>query len=245
MLICETQKIQTSSGSYGFIAGLLVFLFALVANASCARPEGPAVPIVETRQRTPLQAAMAAVYIETDCGRTGTGVLVSPTQVITAHHVVNCATYPKLKHTLKIKVVMYEGFATTATYEVVDPGRDLARLRLRDPFPTSPVSIGYATRGGIACAVTAVPERAIRCARVVALSNVKRLYGDIRTNHADLWFGNSGSGVYDGDGRLIGISTRINFCSNEDWEAWLESHTRPAKTCGGSVSSIVDSPVMP
>src|SRR5262245_13514438 len=46
MLFRETHKIQTSSATFGLGAGLLVLLFALVANASCGAasypPTGPA-----------------------------------------------------------------------------------------------------------------------------------------------------------------------------------------------------------
>ncbi len=43
MLIKETQKIQTKPGAYGFLAGLLVMLLGLVANASCAHAFEPRV----------------------------------------------------------------------------------------------------------------------------------------------------------------------------------------------------------
>ncbi len=246
-------KRETSPGAYGFLAGLLVLLLAAYANAGCKPAPSPTVAAFVPSARTPMQAADAAVYIEARCPavdgkvmvQTGTGVLVSETKVITAHHVLNCDKYPKVLHATSIEIELRSGERLDATYDVVDPNRDLARIRLRYPTKTTPITITYAKLKGIACAVTAVPERTFRCGTVVNLGNDERVFGDVQTDHDNLWFGNSGSGVYNEDGFLIGIATRIHFCSQMDWDMWNTFGVRPDRVCGGTTSSIVDSPVMP
>jgi hypothetical protein len=88
-----------------------------------------------------------------------------------------------------------------------------------------------------------VPERATRCGVAGAFGG-KREHGDLEANKINIWYGNSGSGVYASDGSLVGIAVRLVWCDPGDALFYALTDVR-VDTCGGRVSSISDSSVMP
>lgn len=242
MLIRETHRIQTRPGMCGFLAGLLVMLLALVANASCSAPMTPKKPEVVEPTRTPVQRAEAAVAVYTNCG-TGTGVLIDGHTVLTAFHVINCGDGDAIELASFVVVRTHDKIAFTVKSLAGDPGRDLARLDLNDEATdVVPVKIRMARADEIVCAVTAIPERGFKCGVVASLGGY-RAHGDVQVRNANYWYGNSGSGVYSQDGQLIGIAVRLGWCSAGD--AFLVSYLdMRVDTCVGRVTSITDSLVL-
>lgn len=236
------MKVQNHPSAYGFLAGLLVLLLAALANASCCGTRA-ITPFEEydntLPRRTPVQQYNAAVSVHTECG-SGSGVLISPTVVLTAHHVVSCGG----RATLYIAVRTFDFKARVAIVELADEARDLVRLRLASPVDNvPPVHIRLAMTGEKICAATAVPERAQRCGEAGGFSKTKREQGDLETD-APVWYGNSGSGVYSSDGALVGLAVRLSWCDPGDALFYALTGER-VKTCGGRVTSINDSTVMP
>lgn len=244
MLIREVHKVQGTSGEWGFLAGVLVLVLGLLVNASCAmtetvnRDDKYRVDEPYGALRGPGGAALATVKINTECG-SGTGVLVDPVHVLTAHHVINCADWPKTKFAEKLTVTTPDGVRHHGvTYDKLDGKMDVARLTMPDAHvDIVPVRIEHAKLGDTACMFTAVPEYAIKCAKVVLLRDSKQTR-DVGVEYTDIWFGNSGSGVYNQNGALIGVASALLFCNQTD--RWLFELTgeRPDHVCGGFVTSI-------
>lgn len=242
MLIREVHRIQNQPGTYGFLAGLIVMLLGLLVNASCATVDttnrddkyGPDEPYGEARGL--FTQARSAVKISTECG-SGTGVLVDQKHVLTAHHVLNCAPWPKTKFSAKAAVQLYGGVKYEAAYDKLDGKMDIAKLELPEPLDVIPVRLARAKLGDIVCMATAVPERLVKCAKVVVLRDSKSTR-DIGTEHDNIWFGNSGSGVYNSDGELVGIASALRFCNPADKWLWEELGVKPERVCGGFATSI-------
>jgi hypothetical protein len=228
------MKIQNTPGSYGLLAGLLVLLLAVLANACAAMPKMPDEP-----SRTPAQMNASAVRIYTECGM-GSGVLLDSVTVLTAQHVVDC---DGLDAQVVIVTPANGAPSSLATIKVADRDRDLARLMLQTPVEgVSEVRVRNPKVGERLCAATVVPERAFQCGSVKEYDG-PREYGDVVMRDMNVWYGNSGSGVYAADGTLVGIAVRLEWCSPGD--AFLVMLTgERVKTCGGRVSSLLDSTVL-
>lgn len=237
------MRIQNDERAWGFLAGLFVLLLGVLVNANCTR-DAPVHAIEKVEPtRSPMEAASFAVEIDTECG-VGSGVLVDEVHVITAFHVVNCLVWPLAYGARNIEIKTRAGETRRATIEVADGARDLARLRIREPLEVTHVAIRAALEDDIVCAVTAVPERAFRCGLVTTTGDKPRYAGDVVAKYMDIWFGNSGSGVYNRNGILVGIVVRLMWCDNADAVLYKAVGLKPDHTCGAMVSSIIDSPVM-
>ncbi len=214
------MKIHNSPGAYGLLAGLLVLLLGLVANASCMPPSASA-------QRDPATALEQAVRIEATCfdkngalaAFMGSGVIIDKHTIITAAHV---ATDPEgfvcARTATMVNDHVYEVHLGTALVN-----RDLGTLVSDTDFdPTYPVVFGPAPEfGERVCAMTAYPMWLWRCGDAQLPTDPP---GD-RMHNIIVEPGNSGSGVYDGYGRLIGIITHRWSCSN-------------GQMCGGKFSTL-------
>jgi hypothetical protein len=234
------MTIRNDSRAYGFLAGALVLLVALLANVSCAHYPDPQRESADV-SRTLKQQAEASVAIYTECG-SGSGVLVNGNTVITAFHVVNCADWPETAVARLITVRTSDKRSSTAVLKVNDGGRDLASLTLNEPFEgVTPIAVRMAVDNEPICAATSVPERAFRCGFVKGFDG-PRLFGDVLVRSMNIWYGNSGSGVYGRDGALVGIAVRLNWCTIGDAYLFMLTDERVV-TCGGRVSSLTDSAV--
>jgi len=214
-------KVENSPSAYGFLAGLLVFLLGVVANISCAHQS----PLVS---RSVAERYSAAVRIGVTClgedgsimSGGGSGVIVSPTVVLTAAHV---ADMPDAL--CSFSVSRYDGRERSMRVERVDHKLDLARLVLmsgQEPFVYSPVSFGPKPLiGSTVCAAPAWPSFKHKCGEVQPYAEAP---GNLQMDVV-IEPGNSGSGVYDGAGRLVGIVTHLTHCYN-------------GQICGGKAATL-------
>lgn len=196
--------IENSPKAYGFLAGALVLLLGmLAANAGC-RP---------MPRRDAQVAFESAVLITSSCMRRdgtfyegyGSGVIVDSHTILTVAHVA----YDE-------DICMYTALMPNQTTYVLMRGEilsdpDLATMKSLTPFAPT-YEVAFAPMPGLGetvCVQTAYPRWAFAC-------------GERQYSPADGAFamsaliepGNSGSGVYDGNGRLVGIITHLIRCSN-------------------------------
>lgn len=165
--------------------------------------------------RTGVQQHNAVVKITTHCGlreQYGSGVMVAPDLVLTAAHVVSCAMIPGSELPLYLPpdgITVSGGFGPhAADLMEVKYEPDLARLQVKglEEFFT-PIVVGPPPPvGERVCAVSSVPYSSYRCGEAQE-PRPGRLYVDFLILH-----GNSGSGMYDSHGRLVGIVTNLIDC---------------------------------
>jgi len=159
-----------------------------------------------------------AIFVSCESGRFGfgSGVIVGPNKVMTAAHVVKCpGRY----------LVMVDGLESETIYEgkkaYSDSRTDLALLETVERLPYTPVSIHTVSPGKRVCTVPMAPRADRRCGESSLRSRLPgNLRHDIITEP-----GNSGSGVYDMGGHLVGIVTHYTTCKN-------------GQLCGGAMTTL-------
>lgn len=213
------MKIQTKPAAGGFVAALYyVFFIVLALQWSCMR---------EVRGRDAVVALESAVFISIVCVDAsgggyisgGSGVIVDAYTVFTAAHI---ADDPPGMVCLRT-ATMVNGKKYMLAPGKSLPERDLASLAsLVSLFPTLPVVYGPAPGyGERVCSMTAHPRFLWRCGDVQLRADPP---GD-RSHTIITEGGNSGSGVYDSRGRLVGIITHRWSCSN-------------GQLCGGKMATL-------
>lgn len=136
----------------------------------------------------------------------GSGVLVSDHQLITAAHVVHCDGGWWITAR-----VLGDDRDVPVRVEYADDTGDVARLAALQgtPWSAPPVRAGSADVGAVVCALDVWPDVQRRCGEVQLPSP---------TPGAELEFtgmaepGNSGAGVYNDNGDLVGVVTRMVPC---------------------------------
>lgn len=177
------------------------FVF-LVMIVSCGWNSYP--PVETGPVRTPIEQRMTAVTVYVKCispvlRRNGTGVLYDRQTVITANHVVSC---PFRTPEIVIRTIKNDVIIAAVKKQVTN--KDVAILALEVPVRSyvPPVSIGTASIGGRVFAASMLPRPEQPHGLVADLSpNFIRVTSWTRP-------GNSGSGVYNSRGRLVGIVSR-------------------------------------
>lgn len=146
----------------------------------------------------------------------GSAVVLSEHTLLTAYHVVEGLD----------TVVVTEGpGAKEIRAKVIktDPVHDLALLRVTEKLPYKPTTVApMPSLGNIICLVAKVPQVDRQCGGLVR--HEKGVAGDY-WHSAITQPGNSGSGVYDMSGHLVGIVTHYRRCRN-------------GQICGGRISSL-------
>jgi hypothetical protein len=145
---------------------------------------------------SPQDQLRAALSLETACGPTGSAVIVDRTHALTAAHVIGVCPLPVL-------LIDSDGVSRVASLEAV-AATDVARLELlpdEPPFAGSgPPSIARAAPGAGVCIESGLHHER-RCGRVRTVSDGR---GGVEHSAATIK-GDSGSGLYDEHGRLVGI----------------------------------------
>lgn len=203
---------------------LTAFLGAVLGTCmACAHSPGHRSPDLAPDVYAAQEAARA-VEVQTLCPPrvgiphayvlSGSGVIIGARRVLTANHVASCA--PDGKEGIPDSVAVGLGYlVTTASGQAIladlsfaNASRDIAELKLHDDAAAPPVAIAKIEEGNAVCVAAARPARTRTCGAVfkVDLAHPDRSIG----HYADTIPGNSGSGVYDARGRLVGIATRCN-----------------------------------
>jgi S1-C subfamily serine protease len=193
------------------------FFIALSLTLACALPQ-------RQHGRTVAQQYSNAVQIAVACGEDlfgGSGVIVGPRTILTAYHVVACnnplvaVLAPGVKEQPKtVKVLSYSESEDLALLELSSDAESFTNYL--------PVSYGPLPKlGDRVCGAHGVPKIGRVCGEVQPYADKP---GDIVfTGIVD--HGNSGSGLYDSHGRLVGIITHLYTCSN-------------GQVCGGKATSL-------
>lgn len=138
------------------------------------------------------------VHIEA-CSAAGSGVNLGNGYALTALHVVvGCSAY-----------VVTESISEKASTGELDLAHrfDVARIKLEDSIPSSPVTIARVVPGQTVCAMVAHPLLLVRCGHVRSVAEGR---GGIE-HSVPVDKGNSGGGLYDTSGSLVGIIVTCNL----------------------------------
>lgn len=200
---------------FWYVAATFAALVALVfATCSCAAKPAPvAAPTTRTIHETQASAVVIQALCQPVPGLVllqtlGSGVIVSPNEILTAKHVVEnpACTYVAVditgaRHTLYVAQwsTRYDvaRMGTFAAFENTWP------VELADPPPA----------GEEVCTVTWFPNPIRRCGDVQPFRGDREKAGDLVWD-AIVEPGNSGSGVYDQRGRLVAIVTHYGRCTS-------------------------------
>lgn len=179
------------------------------------------------RGRTPAEQAAGAVEVAVACTQPdgkwslqqGSGVIVGRHHALTASHVIAC------RIRAVVTVILADGQQIPADVDLISLRSDLARLELRADVPLRPAVRAKAEMGVRVCVVHARPRRGRACGTVTSLSDGE--LADIGTDGRTIP-GNSGSGLYDDAGRLVGVVThkctvgRCTYAASVYSKAWAE-----------------------
>jgi S1-C subfamily serine protease len=159
----------------------------------CARAPDPVSP----KFGPALPDAAYVLCFDGKDSRMGSGVIVSRQRVLTAAHVVSCGGQIYIALPAKPDNLKW----LPGVVEAVDFGADVARVWIQDSFlRLGTIELGPAPPDGAwVCVMTAMPK-----ARKVCGLSEGTADGKI-THTAKVVPGNSGSGMFDSSGRLVGI----------------------------------------
>lgn len=209
------MKIEHKPEAYGLIAGLMVMLLGVIATcSSCARLP----PSVEPRGvlRTVSSQADAAYRVTVWCiddrmpamisvtRQGGSAVAVDEHHLLTALHVIVCDTGAPA-----ITLMSADGTHIDARPSRTWPTKDVAELYVERQLG-APATIGSVRAGMQICARHGMPEFGEDCGVVTSVDAQRPDADIIHTAHTE--HGNSGGGVYDGTGHLVGIVTQLIMC---------------------------------
>lgn len=186
---------------------LIPFALALLAAcSSCAHM---------ANLRSSEDQFQALVKIETVCMGNhfgGSGVMVSDSEVVTAAHVVTCEMGAGITMPPESIIVwVTDADGVTAEVDALVPGADVARLHMKVAKPEyfTGVRIGAPPKiGDKVCEVSGIPRPTYRCGEAQPSEPGYIKLGFMVEN------GNSGSGLYNDHGELIGIVTNLLYCQH-------------------------------
>lgn len=159
------------------------------------------------------------------------GVLVEPLEIVT-----KCGSLPNA-----VKILVKQGSVQrTARLRYQDAARDLCQLRLDDAFPSGVPVANYVMSKDLEVGqpVYAIGsprglEHTISRGIVSALREMKEEAGNLVQTDAAISPGSSGGGLFDAEGRLVGIITfgfkdaqNLNFALPSEWVQELPKRNR-------------------
>jgi S1-C subfamily serine protease len=215
------------------LAGCAAITGACDWQPAQAAVPNPSTPLV-AELRDQLHQIRDTVRIEATCGDAvwmGSGTLISATQIITARHVVDCTTGGAITAR---RLFSRDKYPIHVEFES-DPEHDIARAvlaggaRLEDV--SAPVVGPSPSVGDHLCFVTGAPLVEIQCGDATGLES------PLVVHNATTVPGNSGAGVYDRSGKLVGVVSKYIDCAS----------LAPVDTvfCGGAIAPIEGTAVMP
>ncbi len=202
------------------VVGTWLLVIAIAIAWLCAGCTHDAKPITPTRMvLTPVDAMARSVRIERVCfmgdafaappsmqadGGNGSGVVYETGVVLTANHVIKCPPHSARM----IRVVGADNIKLWAEVAAVDAAHDIARLSVRGVY-ASKAELATPVPGEIVCSVNASPERNFACGIVGKVEPMKtKENGEVNIWHSARTIpGNSGAGVYNRWGQLVGLAT--------------------------------------
>lgn len=175
-----------------------ILLCLLAACNACHAP--PA----DTPQDPLALASRISQTVRVESGHfAGSGVNLGNGRVLTAFHVVAGTALYTVTDMVTDKSVMAE---LDLTHRF-----DIARLELHDSMPGPPVSVARVAPGEIVCSMVAHPEFIVRCGHVTSVQD--EIAGIRHT--VPVAKGNSGGGLYNEAGDLVGIVVTCNLTDDE------------------------------
>lgn len=217
------------------IATLCAVLTMLATCGGCVRSLGPDARSPDDVRALTVQVSIVCDNFPPGAEAWGSGVVVGPNMVLTAAHVVDCT----LKHPLtgavlsggkptRILASQPDKIGRRLRLIVADTSRDLARLRIADDgefYGFAPFETARARPGDAVCVSIGVPKRDVRCGVVderFTTAEGHDLYLNIPAEQ-----GNSGSGVYDRRGRVVGIITQRRQMANGQAVGGIATSVKP------------------
>ena len=178
---------------------LCILVLALTACAAQQRP-GTGEPLSEAQRAATVAVHMLCAGDDGMRSWRGSGVIVDETTVLTAYHVADC------DGDAMMAVETLRGVMVMAVLGNFDATSDVASLILLESIPGHSAKIAKPPAiGQVICTEVAIPTRARKCGRVHWLAP-DPAQNDIR-NGMHVVGGNSGGGVYNQQGGLVGIVT--------------------------------------
>ena len=148
----------------------------------------------------------------------GSGVITGRHTILTAAHVADC---PSGLYELNIETA--SGVILEALVAVQADEYDIAKIVTEDLLPWFQFEIGPVPQpGDYVCSESANPSRMLRCGFVTNLEPGRK-GADIKHNLTPVQ-GNSGGGLFDDQGRLVGIITRTYSDGSAGRSASLWEH---------------------
>lgn len=198
---------------------LTTLLFIFLNFACISTPLG--------RPRSIAERYAASVKVLTLCGENisgGSGTILDDGRVLTAYHVVECDDLV----TFQIAVIAPDSEEPRMMHlDKAAEGKDVAVLSIETGAPfagfVAPKFGPLPKVGERVCIAHSVPRIGHKCGEVQPYADMDAPGDLVHTAITD--HGNSGSGVYDSVGRLIGVVTHLITCSN-------------GQICGGKVSTL-------
>lgn len=216
---------------YGAAAVLtLIVAFVLLSLVGCAgAPRALAAP-------TPA-VGTTTVRVERVCDNgkdevlsSGSGTVIAPGVVLTANHVVDVRCpdgYAFAQYRVYLRNADYAPFLV-GMRGWADPAHDLATLRVPGAAARS-LAIAAPAVGMRVCAEVAAPARGRPCGTIDSLEPRALPNGTIDLSISiPVILGNSGSGLFTEDGRLVGVVTNKRGCLPD-----------AALSCSGFASSVI------
>ncbi len=223
------------------LSSLARAVLVLIATACCVAPPPAATPDTPSTPgtRTPGEQRATTVHVIVWCVDDsekpkiglelgyGSGVMIDEVTVLTAVHVVSCG-----EHGVPAIRIAFDDGVTVNVGIDVETALDVARLHLLQPVRyVRPALIGYPPHAGASvCHSNAYPERNRMCGHVLAYYGFDDKTSGNMLHDARTVPGNSGAGMYDEDGALVGIVTKYAPCNLIDLSNG---------SCGGRVTTLI------
>ena len=206
---------------------------AILAALSLSMPEiGHALEANEVFKRTdPSVVVIVANGAKRTDDSFGSGIIVEALDIVTSCHVLNNA----------VRITVKQGSVQrSAKLRYQDAARDLCQIRLDDAFPSGKPVTSYVLSKDLEVGqqVFAIGsprglEHTISRGIVSALREMKEESGSLIQTDAAVSPGSSGGGLFDAEGRLVGIITfqfkegqNLNFAIPADWVQELAKRNR-------------------